>query len=113
MKNKLQGFLDSSLRNVWLSSGGLKVYIRKGMHLGTDGKIHKFLDIASASVSPRLQKQGRFKNFLLLCQTLQIYDGIYCENVLNEHLRKYFQRLVTQDSRWAEKDECFIWETYK
>jgi hypothetical protein len=113
MKNKLQNFLNSPLRNTWLKSGGLSVYIRKGWHLGTDNKLHQFLDIASAEVSPRLQKHGRFKNFLALCQTLQPYEGIYCENVLNEYLQKYFRNLVLTDSYWTEKDENFLWEIYK
>jgi hypothetical protein len=105
-------FLKLSYHNKWLCDNKMAVYVRKGHHIGSDNKMHLFFDIASVEVKEKFQKQGIFKNFLLECQKIQLYDGIFIENVLNEHLKKYLQRLANEDSRWTEKDSCFIWEIY-
>jgi hypothetical protein len=110
MREHLNEFFDSSLRNTWIESRQMKVYVRKGGHLGTDRQIHHFLDIASVEVYLKYRHQGHFKAFLALCQEIQPYDGILVEIVLDDHLRAYLRRLAQEDTRWTERGQDFLWE---
>ena len=110
MREKLIDFFNASQRNTWIESPQMKVYVRKGRHLGTDHQIHSYLDIANVNVKEQYQQQGRFKTFLALCQEIQPYDGILIEIVLDKNLRAYLRRLAKEDPRWAERGQDFLWE---
>ena len=117
MEEILVRFFISYTRNTWLTGEYIKVYVRKGLHLGTDRKMHHYLDIANITVDPRFRRQGYFKAFLALCQEIQPYDGIKVENVLNDDLRAYLRRLALSDPRWTESGIAFspdfLWENFK
>jgi hypothetical protein len=117
MQEQLTKFLDSPLRNEWLQSEQMKVYVRKGVHLGTDRKAHRYLDIANVEVAPQFRREGRFKAFLAFCQEIQPYDGLKLECVLNKDLRTYLRRLALRDHRWDESgveiSPDFLWEKFK
>jgi hypothetical protein len=117
MEEILIRFFISYTRNTWLYPEPVKVYVRKGLHLGTDRKMHHYLDIANITVDPKFRRQGHFKAFLALCQEIQPYDGIKVENVVNEDLCAYLRRLALSDPRWTETgiDICpdFLWETFQ
>jgi ribosomal protein S18 acetylase RimI-like enzyme len=117
MQELLTKFLDSPFRNKWLESEQMKVYVRKGVHLGTDHKVHHYLDIANVVVEPEFRRQGHFKAFLALCQEIQPYDGLKLENVLNEDLCAYLRILALSDHRWKEfgMGVCpdFLWENFE
>ena len=114
MRQKLIDFFDSPTRNQWLYSEQIQVYLRKGRHLGFDGKIHHYLDIASIEVEADFRRQGLFKAFLALSQEIQPYDGIKIENVLNDDLKTYLRKLASDDLRWSERGDSlspdFLWE---
>lgn len=117
MQEQLIKFLDSPFRNEWLQSEQMSVYVRKGLHLGTDHKAHRYLDIANVEVEPKFRRQGHFKAFLALCQEIQPYDGLKLENVLNEDLRAYLRKLSLSDYRWKESGlgicPDFLWEKFQ
>ena len=110
MRKQLIEFFHSPRRNAWVELPQMKVYLRKGFHLGSDRQVHKFLDIAAVEVAFRFQRQGVFKAFLALCQQIQPYDGLLIECILNEDLRAYLRRLAQADPRWTERGEDFLWE---
>lgn len=110
MKDKLNTFFDSPLRNTWLKSTEMSVYVRKGWHLGPDHRRRTYLDIANITVWEEFRHQGRFKTFLSLCQEIQPYSGIMVENVLNDDLRAYLERLAQEDDRWRKRDNDFLWD---
>lgn len=112
MRKELSDFLNSPRRNTWLSTPEMAVYLRKGRHLGSDGRIHTFLDIASIEVQPEFRDQGYFKAFLALCQEIIPYDGILIENVLSEILHNYLHRLAQRDPWWIELEWHFRWENF-
>jgi ribosomal protein S18 acetylase RimI-like enzyme len=70
MEKKLKDFLKSERSNAWLESREMSVYVRKGHHLGMNGELRSYFDIASIEVKPNFQRQGIFKRFLDLCQHL-------------------------------------------
>jgi len=110
IEKQLQDFLDSPLRVRWLYTKEFEVYVRKGRHAGPDGKMHTYLDIANIEVYPEFQRQGRFKDFLALCQRISLYDGLFLENILNENVFDYLRRLASSDLRWHEKGMNFLWQ---
>jgi hypothetical protein len=110
LRGQLKNFLSSRNRNKWLCGRRVSVYVRKGKHLGPDGTIHEYLDLANIHVDERFQHKGIFKEFLNSCQELTPYDGVFIESVLNEGLRAHLKRKVESDKHWKEKDFNFIWE---
>lgn len=113
MRDKLNVFFASPLRNTWLTSKPVSVYVRKGYHLGSDNKPHHYLDIANIEVEAFCRRQGHFKTFLALCQQIQPYDGIKCETVLNNLLYHYLQHIAEEDPRWIECGMDFFWEKWR
>jgi hypothetical protein len=109
LKGQLKAFLSSHSRNQWLRGRHVSAYIRKGHHLGPDGKLHTYLDLASMEVDKEFWHKGIFTEFLNSCQELTPYDGVFCESVLNEGLCAHLRRKVAQDKQWHEKDANFIW----
>lgn len=110
MENKLMEFLNSPIKRTWLVTKEISVYLRKGRHVGMNGAIRTYLDIANIEVRPAFQRKGIFKSFLSLCQRIQPYDGVFVENVLTPILRAYLRRLALEDGRWFERGWDFLWE---
>jgi hypothetical protein len=110
LRDKLNAFFASPLRTTWLHSAPISVYVRKGFHIGSDGKFRHYLDIANIEVEASCRRQGHFKRFLALCQQIQPYDGIKVENVLADSLYHYLHHLTGEDSHWTERGMDFLWE---
>ena len=110
LRGQLKKFLESQNRNQWLRGRHVSAYIRKGHHIGPDGKLHYYLDLASIEVVRKFWGLGIFTEFLMLCQEMTPYDGVFVENVLNKGLISFLRRKVAQDKQWSEKDSSFIWE---
>lgn len=103
-------FLNSPIKRTWLVTKEISVYLRKGRHVGMNGAIRTYLDIANIEVGLAFQRKGIFKSFLSLCQRVQPYDGIFVENVLGPILCAYLRQLEAKDKRWFERDWDFLWE---
>mgnify|MGYP001591645878 FL=1 len=88
---KLKEFLNGKLRNVWITTKKLSVYVRKGHHY-INGKIHDTLDIANISVNKKYGGKGIGMQFINEAHETHPYSFTYIENVLNpsfdEKLRK-------------------------
>lgn len=96
IKNELIKFLESKVRNQWITDDHHEIYVRKSQRHGI-----KFLDIANITVNP--QGTGLFKSFLELAQTLALkydLDGIYIENVHNKSLYAHLYRRTKIDPNW-------------
>ena len=89
-------FLQSSVRNQWLTTSKFRVYVRKGKHL-ISGELQDCLDLANVEVYHAFRRQGIFKDLLLVCQQNNPFPILYIENVINdelcEHLRSYSKML--------------------
>lgn len=87
----MKDFSNTRTQNKWIHDGNLSIYIRKGYH-PVDGKIYKFLDLASIAISEELQGKGIFTEFLNLL--LQKYPdiNIYVESIHNPAIRHICQK---------------------
>jgi hypothetical protein len=112
LRGQLKNFLSSPNRNEWLRGRHVSAYVRKGHHLGPDGKLHHYLDLASIEVDIEFWGKGIFTEFLSACQKLTPYDGVFVECVLDKGLIASLRRKVAQDKQWHEKDSSFIWEKH-
>jgi len=109
-RKALQEFLSSPIRNQWIMTPQMEVYVRKGGHM-LNQHMYMFLDLANITVYE--QSQGIFK------QTLEVFkelsspslQGVYIENVLNPQLAEYLRRLAATEpaSHWSEETRCFAW----
>ncbi len=112
MEKKLIAFLNSPLRNAWIGTREITVYLRKSRRVGPDGQFLCYLDSASVAVKPRYRQKGKYRDFVALCQRLlpAEYAGIFHENVHEPVLRDYYRRLALEDKRWIERELDFFWE---
>ncbi len=97
MKDKIIKFLSSSIKNQWLHTNQMNLYVRKGYHNG-----HYVLDLATFETIPKFQRQGLVKELIQTAKEITPFDGIYIENVLNPHLNNYMQKLISIENRWTE-----------
>ncbi|MFB2970403.1 hypothetical protein ACE1CD_15630 [Aerosakkonema sp. BLCC-F183] len=86
MLNQLKDFLDSSVRNQWLTDEFMQVYLRKS-HRYYAGNLIQVLDIATIEVYPDFQRQGKCSEFLRITHQINPYQATFVENVLHEFLR--------------------------
>jgi hypothetical protein len=110
LRGQLKKFLESQNRNQWLRGRHVSAYVRKGHHLGPDGKLHHYLDLASIEVDIEFWGKGIFSEFLCACQKMTPYDGVFVECVLDKGLISSLRRKVEQNKQWSKKDSSFIWE---
>lgn len=95
---QLHQFLNSNTRNLWITSPGISVYVRKGRHyLGTDKKISKTLDIANITIKPA--GMGKFTRWYpgirQICIAFDL-DAVYFENVLNSRFAMTLEKMGMQ-----------------
>ena len=95
---KLKEFLNGKLRNVWITTKRLSVYVRKGHHY-INGKMNDTLDIANISVNKKYMGKGIGMKFVNEAHEIHQYSLTYIENVLNpsfdEKLRKGGWTIIT------------------
>ena len=78
---KLDQFLKSFDRNIWISNKDIKIYFRKGVHVVTGRKMHHFIDIASVEVHK--PNHGTFTKTLDAILTRHPDRNFFIESVLN------------------------------
>lgn len=82
LKKRIYRWYNSSIRNEWINSKTIAVYLRKSFRL-IDGNHINAIDIANVTVFFKYQNQGYFKSLILFLETL---GNIYVESVLNDEL---------------------------
>lgn len=90
----------------WVEGDGVKVYLRVSKRFVEDSYPWG-VTIASIDVSEKLQRQGRFKALLVLCEEfIKRHDlaFVYVESVINEDLLAFLltQGFKPRDERYAE-----------
>lgn len=80
METLIKEFLDSNLRNAWLETSDIKLYVRKGHHL-IDGKLCQTFDVASVEVVENKRGCGIFRNTMFHVEQLGM--TVYVESILN------------------------------
>jgi hypothetical protein len=90
MSKPVQKFLDSGMRNSWLSLPHMQVYVRRGHHL-IDRRPKSVFDIANVTVAEGMRGRGVFTEFLndLFVILPGQVEGIFVESILNERFFKY------------------------
>ena len=91
---KIEDFISGSIRNVWLHSKFMDVYVRKASHV-IEEKLTKCFDIASVTVKEKKQNKGIFTNWLVYVEnTIPKYgiNVVYCESILNPYLSSVLER---------------------
>lgn len=112
LKRKMEEFLSSSLRNCWIHTPQMQVYVRKGHHI-VNRHHYLFLDIANIIVYENYRRKGLFKQtldlFLHMCGAQ--YQGVYVESVHNPGLATYLETLSNQSKGcyWNPDTRCFSW----
>ena len=91
MKEELQGFLFSDLRNTWLDNAEINVYVRKStryikVNSGDSPLILPALDIATIVVSPELRRRGVCARFLEVAHEMNPYAITFVEYVVRQYL---------------------------
>lgn len=93
---QLQAFLkeaeESYHARQWLADDKMKVYVRKGRHAISPGKIATTLDIASVEVDEEYQRQGVWSDFIQKAHELNPWEATYVECVHNPHLAESLLR---------------------
>lgn len=86
----MKDFNISITANRWIydddDEPNFSIYIRRAYHT-FDGKLHKFLDLASISISENLQGKGIFTEFLKLLLKKYPEVNIYIESIQNPAIR--------------------------
>lgn len=79
---KLDQFLKSFDRNMWISNRDIKIYVRKGIHVVTsDRKMYHFIDLASIEVGK--PNRGIFTKTLAAILEKYPDRNFFIESVLN------------------------------
>jgi GNAT superfamily N-acetyltransferase len=87
----LQQFLESDLRNSWISEGYIDVYVRKSRRI-IDGQLTPCFDVASVTVQEDQQGKGLFTQFMQRI-ILEIDTMIYVESILNPAVERVCESL--------------------
>ena len=85
--DNLQKFLKGNLRNIWINTAKLNVYVRKGYHY-INGELLKTLDIANISVNESYKRKGLGMKFIKDAYKINPFKVTYIENVLNSNFSK-------------------------
>ena len=104
------GFLNSSIKNVWIYVGGFKFYVRKSTRL-VGGRFGSCIDIASIEIPEDSRGLGAFSGLVsfLKKETLsRNLDGVYVECV---HEPRLLAWLVFKSFRVDPSDPTsFYWD---
>jgi hypothetical protein len=91
MINQINDFLNSSVRNQWVTDEFMQVYLRKS-HRYYAGNLIQFLDIATIVVYPYFQRQGKCGEFIKTAHQINPFQATFVENVLHEFLRVHLRK---------------------
>lgn len=69
--------------NLWLQDDVMKVYVRKGRHIISSGKISTTLDVANVEVDEAKQGQGYWTKFISEAHKLNPWEATFIELVHN------------------------------
>lgn len=88
---KIEKFLESNQRNLWIENRLFKIYVRKSIRK-IEGKVSNFLDLASFEIKIEDKKGiGNFTYLLTLIED-KIKYNIYVESILNERLYGFLEK---------------------
>lgn len=75
------------VRNLWLQDDTMKVYVRKGFHILSQGqRVSVTLDIAAVEVEEEKRGQGYWNEFLTKAHEMNPWDATFIECVHNPRL---------------------------
>lgn len=92
----LEEFLASPVRNTWIEEPGINVYVRRS--------IERF-DVANIIIAPELRRQGVFKVWLAKVERLAPAKCVLIENVHNEVLMPFLERMGYVPHHWPH---CWV-----
>lgn len=98
---KLRLFLTSNLRNQWIHTRRINIYVRKGNHL-VNKKITGTLDISNISVNEKYKGRNLAMQFIDDAHKINPFEYTYIENVLNPKLEDKLK-----DDEWKELSGIF------
>jgi len=78
-------------RNLHLHRRGFKAYVRRSERR-LDDRWVTTLDVASISIPEKERGRGWFRNFRRIIESVNPWDAVYYEAVLNPHLDAYFRK---------------------
>jgi hypothetical protein len=96
IRNAIDVFVRSGLKNSWLQIGPMQVYVRKGQHYfyGPSREVGERIvgtfDVANVMVEESERGKGWFTSFLNFVEAYM--DNVYVENVLEPRLRPFLQK---------------------
>ena len=86
--NKIDKFLNSTQRNMWIENKAIKIYIRKSKR-NFKGQMFYFFDFASIEVTKT--GQGLFTQILKKFEEIYPDKNIFIESVLTERFEDYIK----------------------
>ena len=89
MKELIDSFMSSKLRNAWLQTDSVNMYVRKGVHI-IDGQLTNTFDLASITIAENKRGCGLFKEIILYIESLGL--PVYVESILNPKLADMLER---------------------
>ena len=94
---QLEAFLHNpSLRNAWIETRCIKLYVRKGVHAITPKKgsvtENTCLDVANIEFNKPIQGKGYFSELIEKIEGINPYCYTFIENTLNPLVKKYCLR---------------------
>jgi len=112
----LQAFENHKLRAQWLhmGDGAMRVYCRKSMRPGKDGKLAPCFDIANIDILPEHQRRGLFTAFLRA--VIARNSMTYIENALHPKLAAFLRRTADKETTDGISSSFFYYNdnpTYK
>ena len=93
VKNTIEKFFNGSEPNVWIQYNNLDVYLRKSKRI-LDNKFISTIDLANVnSEKPGSKTFHTFIEYLENLSKKNGYEAIYVENILNDRLVGFFDKL--------------------
>jgi len=89
--SKISNFLDSNLRNLWISNNEISIYIRRSKR-SFKGNMYDFFDFASIEVTE--PGSGLFTKILEKFEELYPDKNIFIESVLTERFANYIRNVL-------------------
>lgn len=84
---------ENGVRNLWLEDDVMRVYVRKGMHILSQGQRASItLDIAAVEVDEEKRGRGHWSEFLTKAHEMNPWDATFVECVHNPELAASLMR---------------------
>jgi hypothetical protein len=89
--NQISNFLNSNLRNLWISNDEIEIFIRKSKRI-FNGNTYDFFDFATINVTE--PNNGLFTKILKKFEEKYPDKNIFIESVLTERFANYIKNVL-------------------